>query len=176
MSFAFDLGVSQVEPPCIITAPTDFATWGKALPAGFRDEFPEMDFASSPLAKNTADDPMGAASNRVTHVWMTLGQVLDPSLISTNGTVSNRLGYWAFRNFAQENVNLPLMYAHRIATQTAYWAKMRGTPLFPKVPGPFNNAGTDWLHPLLATENQQSAGLDSAVALDHKKLPSAAVN
>jgi hypothetical protein len=68
------------------------------------------------------------------------------------------------------------MYIHRIALQTTYWSQLRGSPLFPRATGPFNEAGRDWLPPLLSTENQESAGLRSAVAPDSKVLPAADIN
>jgi len=165
MSPAFFLGGFAVEPPCYDRLA--YPDWIKSFPSGFHDEFPEVDLANGAVEN---------ATDRVTHNWMTLGQILDPSLIATDGMQDNKIHYWAFRNFVQDEIHLPFMYMHRIATQATYWSKMRGTANFPKVSGPFNNAGAEWLHPLLATNNQESAGLQSAVSANSKSLRSADAN
>jgi hypothetical protein len=162
---AFTLGAFAIEPPCYDHL--NYPTWIKSFPASFRDEMPEDD-----LKRGVVEN----ATDRITHVWMTLGQILDPTLISTDDMQSNKIHYWAFRNFTQNEVHLPFMYVHRMATQTKYWGQMRGTTLFPKVSGPFDEAGRDWLHPLLATEHQESAGLQSVVPLEGKILRSAEAN
>jgi Cytochrome C oxidase, cbb3-type, subunit III len=162
---AFFLGGFAIEPPCYDD--NNSPNWIKSFPAGFREEFPESDLR---------DGVVRNATDRLTHVWMTLGQVLDPTLIAVDNMQNNKIHYWAFRNFAQNEIHLPFIYVHRIAMQTTYWNKMRGTPVFPKVSGPFDNAGTDWLHPLLATVNQESAGLQSVISADSKTLPGAAAN
>ncbi len=162
---AFFLGGFSIEPPCYDD--NNSPNWIKSFPAGFRDEFPESDLKDG-IVRNATD--------RLTHVWMTLGQVLDPTLIAVDNMQTNKIHYWAFRNFDQKEIHLPFMYVHRMAMQTTYWGKMRGTPEFPKAVGPFDNASVDWLHPLLATENQNSAGLRSAISPESKSLPFAAAN
>jgi mono/diheme cytochrome c family protein len=165
LSPAFTLGAFAIEPPCYdgLTYPL----WFKSFPAGFRDELPEKDLMRVMIEDTT---------NRITHVWMTLGQVMDPTLISTDDMTNNKIHYWAFRNFTQKEVHLPFLYVHRIASQAAYWTDLRTSALFPKKTGPFNDAGREGLHPLLSTVNQESAGLQSAVAPDSKTLPAGDVN
>jgi hypothetical protein len=164
---AFRLGAQAIEPPCYDDL--NYPAWIQSFPPGFRDEFPESD-----LEQGVVED----ATNRITHVWMTLGQILDPTLISTHDTQSNKLHYWAARNFRQPEVHLPFVYVHRIASQTKYWSEMRGTAVFPVATGPFDEASRDWLHPLLATENQQAEGRGLQQAIDPRSesLPSEEVN
>jgi mono/diheme cytochrome c family protein len=165
MNPAFTLGGFTIEPPCYDD--NNYPSWIKSFPAGFREELPEVDLMKGVISNS---------SDRVTHPWMSLGQLLDPSLISTDGMQDNKLHYWAFRNFTQKEVHLPFMYVHRIATQTTYWTTMRGTALYPKTQGPFSVAHRDWLAPLLSTSNQESAGLQSAIDPASKTLPAADVN
>ncbi|GEM_PF-913430 len=162
---AFFLGGFAIEPPCYDAL--NYPSWIQAFPAGFRDEFPEED-----LMRGVVEN----ATDRMTHPWMTLGQILDPTLISTDNMQTNKIHYWAFRNFKQRDVHLPFMYVQRMASQTTYWSKQRGTAAFPKTSGPFDNASRDWLEPILANQNQQSAGLQSAVSPDSTDLPAADVN
>lgn len=53
---------------------------------------------------------------------MMLGQVLDPTLIGTDHMQDNKIHYWAFRNFTQNEVHLPFVYLHRIAS-THFWQR-----------------------------------------------------
>ncbi len=149
---AFFLGGFAVEPPCYDA--NNYPYWIKSFPASFHDEMPESDLQNSVIENST---------DRVTHEWMTLGQVLDPSLIATDQMQNNKLHYWAFRNFKQKNVHLPFMYLHRMATQARYWENLPDLKAFPKVSGPFDMARSQAVHPFLATDNQNSAGLDNAV-------------
>jgi len=149
---AFFLGGFAIEPPCYDD--NNYPSWIKSFPAGFRDELPESDLKNGTIT-NTTD--------RVTHEWMTLGQILDPSLIATDNMQNNKIHYWAFRNFKQKEVHLPFVYAHRMATQARYWKGLPDVKGFPKVSGTFDNARQADLHPFLATENQNSAGLTNAV-------------
>ncbi len=165
VSPAFFLGGFAIEPPCYDD--NNYPNWIKSFPAGFRAEFPETD-----LVRGTVTN----ATDRITHNWMMLGQVLDPSLISTDGMQTNKLHYWAFRNFTQKEAHLPFTYVHRMATQVKFWKEVRGTGLFPAKTGPFDEASREWLHPFLATNNQNSAGLRNAVDPESRSLPGVEVN
>ncbi len=162
---AFFLGGFAIEPPCYDSV--NYPGWIRSFPSGFRDEFPEVDLARGDVVN---------ATDRITHPWMMLGQVLDPTLMAVDNMQTNKLHYWAFRNFVQNEVHLPFVYVHRVAMQARYWEKTRAADTMPKVSGPFDNTRENWLHPLLGNNNQLSAGLQSAVGLDDKVLPSAATN
>ncbi|MDX2024505.1 MAG: cytochrome c [Deltaproteobacteria bacterium] len=162
---AFFMGAFAIEPPCYDAV--NYSSWIKAFPSGFRDEFPESDLKAG-VVENATD--------RITHVWMTLGQVMDPTLIATDPMQDNKIHYWAFRNFKQSEVHLPFMYVHRMAMQALYRTKMLKTEQFPKISGPFDEANRDWLHPFLATRTQNSAGLRSAADPEAKGFPGVAVN
>ncbi len=163
---AFTLGGFAIEPPCYDRLA--YPDWIAAFPEGFRAEFPQQDLDAGAVEN---------ATDRVTHVWMMLGQVLDPTLISTDDMQSNKLHYWASRNFAQREVHLPFVYAHRLAVLAEYWTEFRGTPEYPQAGGPFDHAGEAGLHPLLANDNQQAVtGLASVVDPADADLPAADVN
>ncbi len=147
----FRVGSENVEPPCYDHI--DHPQYIKSFPEGFRAEFPESDLAAGIVSN---------ATDRLTHPWMMLGQVMDQTLLSTLPDSGNKTHYWAFRNFVQREVNLPFLYVHRLANQLAYASQMRGTDAFPRALGPY--ASVDQLNPLLHNNNQNHAGLSGAVS------------
>ena len=151
MNPMFRVGSENVEPPCYDNI--DHPTWIQGFPAGFREELPESDLTAGVVSD---------ASDRLTHNWMMLGQVLDQTLLSTLPDSGNKTHYWAFRNFKQRDVNLPFVYVHRLTNQLKYFSDMQGTEAFPKALGPYASVGQ--INPLLHNNNQNHAGLTSAVS------------
>ncbi|MGL4575396.1 MAG: c-type cytochrome [Burkholderiaceae bacterium] len=97
-------------------------------------------------AKDAADGRMTDLSAELSHPWMTLGQIFDQTLFSTEPQAENKLGYWANRNFIQRDFHAPFFYAHRTATQAKYWTDYRNTSLYPKSRGYHGGIST---HPFL---------------------------
>jgi hypothetical protein len=85
--------------------------------------------------KDAADGRMTDLSRELSHPWMTLGQLFDQTLFSTESQPENKLGYWEMLTFDQRDFHLPFFYGHRTATQLKYWTDYKGTALYPKSTG-----------------------------------------
>jgi Cytochrome C oxidase, cbb3-type, subunit III len=132
----FLLGGAMVEPPCYDHL--NHPNWIASFPDGFRAEFPESDLKAG-IIEN--------ASDRLTHPWMMLGQVIDQTLMNTEQDSGNHTHYWAFRNFPQRSVHRPLIFAHRLAIQIKYWTELQNSVLWPPQNGSYGV--NRLLHPIL---------------------------
>jgi cytochrome c553 len=102
------LGGQFVEPPCY-----DDLSHGDlydTITDGFRKQLPQED-QSKKLVKMIHKD--------LTHPWMTLGQVIDQSLLNSDTNNNNKLQYWSDLNFTQKWWHEPFFYAHRVASAVA---------------------------------------------------------
>jgi hypothetical protein len=68
---SFFLGAFAIEPPCYDSL--NYPNWVASFPSGLRDELPEN---SSP------NEEVSDTTDRITHPWMTLGQIFDPALVA----------------------------------------------------------------------------------------------
>jgi mono/diheme cytochrome c family protein len=144
MNPMFSIGAMTIEPPCY-------------------DEIAHPSWVASMTPSLRADLPFGQSqiirfSDTMTHPWMTLGQVLDQTLMKSID-YGNKLHYWAFRNFAQKNAHLPFMFAHRVGQQIAYFdAKKFGSPAGKRT----HDVTRQGVHPLFARNIHSRAGVSDA--------------
>jgi hypothetical protein len=140
----FHMGGETVEPYLLYRCGTAFDKEArpKVLAATPTDDRAQLS------AKDAADGRMEDLSKELSHTWMTLGQLHDQTLFSTERQPENKLGYWVMLNFDQRSFHMPFFYAHRTATQAKYWTDLRGTAAYPnaKALGFHGNLKT---HPLL---------------------------
>jgi hypothetical protein len=132
--------------------PGGAAEWIAGFPPEVRAQFPVSDVDAGTVK---------AATDALSHPWMTLGQVIDPTLMGSEPDEGNKLNYWAFRTFTQRTVHLPLLFSLKLARQIDVWERLRGQPAFPVTLGPYG--GSTDVHPLFAKALQSHAGLTVAV-------------
>ncbi len=129
------VGGELVEAPCYF--PEGKAELIASMPEGARGEVTERDAKVLTLFDY---------SDAISHPWMTLGQMFDQTLFSTEGQAENKLFYWSDRNFKELLIHEPFFYVHRVAMQSRYYTELKGTPLYPKGLGFHGRMAT---HPLL---------------------------
>jgi mono/diheme cytochrome c family protein len=97
-------GGNFVEPPC----------YDEVSHRDLYDTIPESMQRELPMA-DIARKALNTLNGQLTHPWMTLGQVLDPSFLNSDTSTNNKLQYWSDLNFSQGVWHEPFFYAHRIA-------------------------------------------------------------
>lgn len=105
----FHLAGDLVEPPCYDDS--DRSVIFDALPESLRKELPEQDQSERNVKHFSAD---------LSHSWMTLGQIYDPTLFMVEPIPDNKLHYWSHLNFRQRQVHEPFFSVHRLASAMAY--------------------------------------------------------
>ena len=149
----FYLGGENVFPPAMSSE--QLAVMLGAWPAALRARLPPADVAAGNIDE---------ISRRHCHSFMTLGQVVDPTLLQSEPQAFNKPLYWSALHFEQWIFHEPFFHAHRLAQQVHYYEDLAGSPLHPGMLGDF--AGNERVHPVLDGTLLYQRRVTDAVAVD----------